>query len=103
MAGDIAVSENGALLIAQNKPDEVGRELSWRQGLVVFDKATLAEAAAEFNRYNRVQVIIDDPQAARIRISGRFETDNVDAFVRLISKGFALTATRQGRRILIAG
>ena len=100
-AGDIAVAEEGALLIASNEPEDVTRELSWRQGLVVFDKATLAQAAAEFNRYNRVQVVIDDPKAADIRLSGRFETDNVDAFIRLISEGFALTATRRGDRIFI--
>ena len=100
--GDIAKAETGAVLVASNGADAVARELSWRQGLIVFEQSTLAEAAAEFNRYNRMQLIIQDTDVATIPLSGSFRNDNLEAFVRLMSEGFDLTVTRSGNKIIIA-
>lgn len=41
---------------------DVDRKLAWTKGRLSFDRVTLAEAVAEFNRYNRRQLIIDDPE-----------------------------------------
>jgi transmembrane sensor len=61
---------------------EIDRNLAWRAGQLVFDGETLGEAAAEFNRYNKVQLKIDDPLLARERCVGRFRTNEPDAFAR---------------------
>jgi transmembrane sensor len=61
---------------------EIDRSLAWRSGQLVFDGDTLGEAAAEFNRYNRVQVSIDDPALAREKLVGRFRTNEPDAFAQ---------------------
>jgi transmembrane sensor len=44
----------------------------WARGRLHFDDVTLAEAAAEMNRYSRDQIIIRDPEVAALRISGEF-------------------------------
>ena len=52
--------------------------------------ATLADAAGEFNRYNRRKVEILDEQAARMRIGGTFQANNVDAFARLLRQAYGV-------------
>ncbi|TSB01589.1 FecR family protein [Sphingorhabdus contaminans] len=66
-------------------PPAINRSLAWRQGELAFDGDTLGEAAQEFNRYNRVQIRIDDPALASEKLVGRFRTDEPDAFARAAS------------------
>ena len=70
--------------------DLVSTELRWRTGVIVFRYTTLADAAEEFNRYNRNKLVIADPAAARLTIAGTFRTNDVDAFVRLAQHVFGL-------------
>lgn len=61
---------------------EAARQLAWREGLLAFSNEPLAEAAAEINRYNRRQVLIDDARLAARPIVGRFRTTDIDDFAR---------------------
>jgi transmembrane sensor len=69
---------------------EAEESLSWRQGVLVFHQMTLAEATAEFNRYNARKIVIEDPAVASLRVAGSFRANNVDAFVRLLERGYPL-------------
>ena len=60
---------------------DMTRKLAWTQGRLWFDRVTLAEAVAEFNRYNRRQLVIDDPGVAELRIGGAFDATDLDSFV----------------------
>ena len=101
-AGDVAIAEGPATLIAANSPTRVENALSWRDGTLVFDQSTLAEAAAEFNRYNRRQIVIRDPEAASIRIGGTFQASNVDAFARLLRDAYGLDVEVRSDRVTIS-
>src|SRR3546814_19071126 len=48
---------------------DVDQQLRWREGFVEFADATLAEAAAEMNRYSGQQIVIGDPAIGRDRKS----------------------------------
>src|SRR5579862_811361 len=61
---------------------EAERQLAWRDGVLSFDNDTLAAAAAEINRYNRRQVVVDDAHLAAMPIVGRFRTTDIDDFAR---------------------
>jgi transmembrane sensor len=61
--------------------EDMTRKLAWTQGRLWFDRVTLAEAIAEFNRYNRRQLVIDDPAIAGLRIGGAFDATDLDSFV----------------------
>ena len=50
-------------------------ELGWRRGVLVFEHTTLADAAAEFNRYNREKLVIADTAAGRRTIGGTFPVE----------------------------
>jgi transmembrane sensor len=55
--------------------------LAWTQGRLWFDRVTLAEAVLEFNRYNRRQLVIDDPAIESLHIGGAFDATDLDSFV----------------------
>src|SRR3546814_12664389 len=50
--GDIVVAKGPSTLVTEASVEQVSNALSWRHGMLTFDKVTLAEAAADFNRYN---------------------------------------------------
>jgi transmembrane sensor len=54
--------------------------VAWVQGIIDLNGRTLAEAAAEFNRYNRQIVVIPDPALAAQTVVGRFQATNPTAF-----------------------
>ncbi len=92
---EAVVTEGDSLLLAAKTPEQVRRELSWRQGRLEFEQRTLGEIAAEFNRYNRKQLAVD-PTVADLRLGGSFDADNVDGFVRLLRDGFGLKVSEEG-------
>lgn len=63
-------------------PATVGRLLAWREGMVGLDGETLAEAAAEFNRYNDRQIVIEDADLGREPLVGYFRANDPESFVR---------------------
>ena len=74
--------------------------LSWRDGLLIFDGRPLGEVAAEFNRYNRVQLVVD-PSATGVIVDGSFRANNVEGFVRLLRQGFDVKSVQDGPNELI--
>jgi transmembrane sensor len=60
---------------------ELNTELGWRHGNLVFYGTTLAAAAEEFNRYNKVKLVVADPKAGQLKINGTFAANNARAFV----------------------
>ncbi len=101
-AGSIARAEDESVLVRERPLAEVEQLLSWRSGYLVFDRTPLAEAVAEFNRYNSRQIVIDDPRVAAVPVGGQFRATNVDAFVRLIAADLSVTATREGDTIILS-
>lgn len=87
-AGTVArASATGVLVQAKPLP-EVEEYLSWRSGYLVFRNVALADAVAEFNRYNTHRIVIDDPAVAVMRVGGNFRSTNVGGFLRLLQEGY---------------
>jgi transmembrane sensor len=101
--GDIAIIQGKSTSVAPNSIDKVNDLLSWRQGLLIFDQSTLTDAASEFNRYSQRKLVITDPAIARMRISGRFESSNVEAFTRLLRQAYGLHVADEGAVVKISG
>jgi transmembrane sensor len=64
---------------------DVSRALAWARKRLIFDNATIAEAAAAFNRLNRIQIVLDDPTIAARIVSGTFNAADPHAFARQAS------------------
>lgn len=100
-AGSLALVQNNGVLLRTLALDEARRMLDWRDGLLEFRNATLAQAAAEFNRYNARKLVIADAAAGALPISGTFRWDNEEGFARLLEAGFPVRAEIGERRIVL--
>jgi transmembrane sensor len=88
--GNVAIGLGSSTMVISKPVAAIEDTLTWRDGRLVFQGTSLAEVAADFNRYNRQQLLISDPAVAAIRISGTFKASNVEAFVRLLKDAYGL-------------
>jgi transmembrane sensor len=100
--GDEAVVSADRLSIEKQSEQSLARQLSWRQGVLVFGRVSLTEAAKEFNRYNARKIVFADAQAADHMIGGAFPTTNVDAFTSAIQIAFGLHVENRNNEIVIS-
>jgi transmembrane sensor len=101
-AGNVAQTAKGDVMIRAESEREAENLLSWRQGYVNFDHVSLADAVAEFNRYNTRKVIIQDPTISTILISGNFRANNTDAFLDLLQSGFPVSVEKGSDQITLS-
>lgn len=80
---------------------EVGRVLAWQDRRLEFGAVPLSEIVAEFNRYNRVQLIVEEPALAAQRFGGSFRVDQPDTLVRLLEDRFGVRAERSKAEIVL--
>ncbi len=71
---------------------QIQRRLAWAGGRLEFAGEPLSAAIEEFNRYNRVQLRVDEPQSADLRLGGRFQTTDIDSFVDALHAAYSLEA-----------
>lgn len=76
---------------------DVDKQLLWRQSLVEFDDAPVAQAVAELNRYSLQPLVVADPRVGTMRISGIFRTGDPEAFSELVGTMLPVTASENGR------
>lgn len=99
---DTVTSTGSTMFVTKETPADIAKELSWRHGLLVFKHTTLADAANEFNRYNRQKLLIADPAVAQLRIYGTFQTNNVRVFTDVAREIFGLHVENDGDEIVIS-
>ncbi|GFE79892.1 iron dicitrate transporter FecR [Steroidobacter agaridevorans] len=92
----------GEALVATDKQvvraaaEDQERLLKWRDGLIEFDNTSLADAVAEFNRYSAQTISIDDPQIAKLPISGVFRTNSQRKFLEAVTSLHPVTIEYRG-------
>lgn len=89
-AGAVAFAQGEDLLVHKESIRQAEEMMSWRRGYLTFHDTTLADAVAEFNRYNTHHITISDPAVAGIRISGTFRPTDYLAFIRLLHDGYSV-------------
>ena len=100
--GDVATAAAGKVSIATVSTRALNDELSWRHGMLVFDNATLEDAAREFNRYNRDKLVVADPAAASMTIVGTFRTSDMKVFAQATRDALGLSIKQSGNNIVIS-
>lgn len=89
-AGELAVVEPERVDIESVSTDAIVRRLAWTEGKLVFDEDTLTTAVAEFNRYNRQQLVIADPALATLHVGGNFEATDLPSFLSALERVFGV-------------
>jgi transmembrane sensor len=100
-AGSIAQAGVAGVVVQRLSVADAESSLSWRSGYIALRDTLLADAVAEFNRYNEKQIVIADPALAELRVGGNVRTTNVVAFVHVLERGFPVRATDLGDRIVL--
>ena len=77
-------------------------DLGWRRGVLIFQHTTLAEAAAEFNRYNTQRLVIGDEKTASLQINGTFKNDDAASFAGTARAVFGLRVEKHGDEIVLS-
>lgn len=84
-AGERAfVGDNAGIVRPDATITSVDRTLAWRSGRVDFVDEPIADAVAEFNRYNRRQLVLVDRAVGREHFDGVFRTDDPEGFASAI-------------------
>ncbi|WP_454718914.1 FecR family protein [Caulobacter segnis] len=103
-AGERVFADNSAGVLSPPKADaDLTRQLAWREGQVVLDGQTLAEAAAEFNRYNDRKIEVADARLADARFVGWFRTNDPEGFAEAAATTFEGKVVIGGDAIILRG
>jgi transmembrane sensor len=75
---------------------------AWTQRRLIFEGRPLGEVAAEFNRYNREQIRIEDALLRQQEVTGVFDASDPDSFVTFLSQiaGVQIEETADGHRVV---
>ncbi len=101
-SGDLAIANAQGLSVTRKSAKTFAHELAWRSGRLVFDHISLADAAAELNRYNRNRIVITDAAASAMTIDGTFPLDGVDKFAHAAKEVFGLHVEQLGDETVIS-
>ena len=82
-------------------PTEMARLLAWQPRHLEFADAPLAQVVAEFNRDNRVKLVVADPILAALPIGATLRSDNVEGFVRLLETTFHVAVERRADGMIV--
>lgn len=59
---------------------------AWTQRRLIFEHRPLVEVAAEFNRYNRETIRIEDAELQRQQVTGMFQANDPDSFLTFLAQ-----------------
>jgi len=99
--GDVVLATADSVSLAKKPASDLQIALGWRQGKLIFRHATLADAVAEFNRYNDEKLMLGDTLIGRLEIRGTFRTADVALFAAMTKQALGLQALRRGDEIII--
>lgn len=87
--------------ILQPPPVDIERVTAWTKRRAIFENAPLSEVAAEFNRYNRSNLVLEDPSLAARRVTGVFQVHDLDVLVSFLRRQDDIRVERDGRSFRI--
>jgi transmembrane sensor len=71
---------------------DMGRELAWRQGELIYTGQPLAEVLADIGRYSQIKIELADPSLANLPVGGAFRTDQIEAIFAALENNFGIRA-----------
>lgn len=89
----VTVASSGGSATSIRKVDSA-RALAWAEGRLNFENTPVAEVVAQFNRYNSIQLHVEDEELARRPISGVFNAANPQSFIAFIEATTSVQVTR---------
>ena len=76
------------------------KELSWREGMLIFDNDSLEEVVSQINRYTPVKIEIRDPGIRGLKFGGYFKVGDVPAILTTMNQDFGLRVDKINDRLV---
>jgi transmembrane sensor len=89
------------MTIAVVAPLHIDSALAWQTNRLEFADTPLSEVVAEFNRYNRHQLIIADPLLSGEVFGGTFAPSGYDSLVEVLEQSFGVVAERHAGKTIL--
>lgn len=74
---------------------------AWLRGQLIFNDTDLSDAAAQFNRYNTVHIVVGSARLNRIHVSGLFRIGAAKSFARTVAEDHHLRLIVRRRTLLL--
>ncbi len=97
--GDRAISQ-GTKPLQRDRPD-LAVLTAWQTGRLVFKDQSILDAVGDVNRYSAIQIEIQDPAIAALRISGGYAIGDSLGFVESLSLMLPVEARQRDGKILL--
>ncbi|WP_082885730.1 FecR family protein [Methylomonas koyamae] len=78
--------------------NQIAMQTAWREGRLIFENRRLDEVLAELERYHDIRLTLADPALAKLKVSGTFHTDNLDAALNIIAMTLPIDIRRPNPR-----
>lgn len=99
--GDVAVATGRFVTLEKKPAQKLSEGIAWRNGLLIFDDTSLADAAAEFNRYNAEKIVIKGLGDKQFKLNGAVRINDREEFARLARNLFGLKVEeRDGETVI---
>lgn len=95
----LKVREHGEM--SAPTPVNLAEVNAWQQRRLVFRDDTLNTIVAEFNRYNREQIRIEDAALAQMRYSGVLDADHPEGLLNYLSAHHEVQILRKDENVLL--
>jgi transmembrane sensor len=93
-AGEQLSTASTGYAVQRVTPAQLSSEMAWREGAIIFDGQSLAQAIAEIERYTDARIVVTDPEVAALRVGGRFRTDDVPGFFQGLEAALPVSVRR---------
>jgi transmembrane sensor len=97
----LAIANAGIDSVSVIDTKSIKKNLSWRQGNLVFNGETLAEAMKEVSRYTSVTFEIADEDLKVIKIAGRFKTGDIKGLIAVLNHNFNIKTDRVNKGLVV--
>lgn len=103
-AGEELLAGDDSELSRSISSEEIKVKLSWREGNLIFQGETLAEAAREVERYTGVEFVFVDEELKQVRVSGFFRAGDVEGMLAVLKENFDIEFQHENdKRVLLYG
>jgi transmembrane sensor len=86
-AGERGTIVPGHVIVEPMTEAQMESQTSWQKDMLVFDVASVAEIAAEMNRFNSQRIEVMDPLVAGRQMGGNFNMRDIERFLRKVEEG----------------
>ena len=94
----LRISQDTADLVDQPALDKV---TAWQRGQLIFEDASLRDAAVEFNRYGKLKLTLAPDVPATLRVGGVFKIGDPATFARAMANAYHLRIVNHDQEITL--